>query len=148
MSLFVSIVLSLLAGFAVPLQAGTNAKLGVLLGHPLWATAVSLVVSCIAVMVVMLIFKVPRPNIAALQAGPWWIWCGGIAGVLYITAALILVPRLGALNFIMAVIIGQLTISVIIDYFGLVGLPKQPLNLQKIIGVSVVLAGCLIAVRS
>ncbi|OZY34806.1 hypothetical protein CJF35_22715 [Pseudomonas lundensis] len=148
MSLFVSIVLSLLAGFAVPLQAGTNAKLGVLLGHPLWATAVSLVVSCIAVMVVMLIFKVPRPNIAVLQAGPWWIWFGGIAGVLYITAALILVPRLGTLNFIMAVIIGQLTISIMIDYFGLVGLPKQPLNLQKIIGVSVVLAGFLIAVRS
>lgn len=148
MSLLVSIALSLLAGFAVPLQAGTNAKLGVLLGHPLWATAFSLVVSCIAVMVVMLIFKVPRPTIGALQEGPWWIWFGGIAGVLYITAALILVPKLGALNFIMAVIIGQLTISVIIDYFGLVGLPKQPLNVQKMIGISVVLAGFLIAVRS
>ena len=48
----------------------------------------------------------------------------------------------------MAVIIGQLTISVIIDYFGLVGLPKQPLNVQKMIGISVVLAGFLIAVRS
>ena len=148
MSLFVSIVLSLLAGFAVPLQAGTNAKLGVLLGHPLWATAVSLLVSGVAIMLVMLIFKVPRPNLTALQDGPWWIWFGGVAGVLYITAALILVPRLGALNFIMAVIVGQLTISLLIDYFGLVGLPKQEINVQKIIGVSVVLAGFLIAVRS
>ena len=148
MSLLVSIDLSLLAGFAVPLQAGTNAKLGVLLFLSLCSMVVSLVVSCSAVMVVMLIFKVPRPTIGALQEGPWWIWFGGIAGVLYITAALILVPKLGALNFIMAVIIGQLTISVIIDYFGLVGLPKQPLNVQKMIGISVVLAGFLIAVRS
>ena len=45
MALFVSILLSLLAGFAVPLQAGTNARLGTLLGHPLWATGVSLLVS-------------------------------------------------------------------------------------------------------
>lgn len=148
MSLLISIALSVLAGFAVPLQAGSNAKLGVLLGHPLWATAISLIVSGVAISAVMLILKVPRPHIAALQAGPWWIWLGGIAGVFYITAALILVPRLGALNFIMAVIVGQLMVSIAIDYFGLVGLPKQPINLQKILGVAVVLTGFLIAVRS
>ena len=147
MPLFVVIALSLFAGFAVPLQAGSNARLGVVLGHPFWATVISLLVSGVAIALVMLIVKVPRPNLSALISGPWWIWLGGLAGVFYITVALITVPRLGALNFIMAVVVGQLIISLVIDYFGLLGLPKNSPSLQKILGVSVVLAGFVIASR-
>ncbi|WP_397454696.1 DMT family transporter [Pseudomonas versuta] len=147
MPLFVAIALSLLAGAAVPLQAASNARLGVTLGHPFWATVISLLVSSVAIALVMLIVKVPRPNLGALLSAPWWIWLGGLAGVFYITVALISVPRLGALNFIMAVVLGQLIISLVIDYFGLLGLPKNTPGLQKILGVSVVLAGFVIASR-
>ena len=147
MSLIISVVLSLLAGFAVPLQAGSNARLGTLLGHPLWATVVSLTISLLAVCVVILVFKVQRPHLAALQSGPWWIWLGGLAGVFYITVALTTIPRLGAMNFMMAVIAGQLVISILIDYFGWVGLPRQALSFQKLLGAGVVLVGFLIAVR-
>jgi transporter family-2 protein len=147
MTILSFILLSLLAGFAVPLQAGTNAKLGSLLGHPLWATAVSLFVSSLVLLIVMILVKAPRPNVAQLQEGPWWIWMGGVAGVFYITIALLMAPRLGALNFITAVLIGQLTISIVIDYFGLVGFPRQPINIQKIIGVLIVIGGSIIAAR-
>ncbi|MDD1146931.1 DMT family transporter [Pseudomonas sp. TNT2022 ID357] len=147
MALFVSILLSLLAGFAVPLQAGTNARLGTLLGHPLWATGVSLLVSLLVLGVLLLFIKVPKPNLMTALQGPWWIWMGGLAGVLYITVALLMAPRLGALNFIMVVIIGQLLISLIIDYFGLVGLPRKDISLQKLIGVLVVIGGFVITIR-
>ena len=147
MPFLIAITLSLFAGFAVPLQAGSNARLGVLLGHPFWATVISLLISGVAIALVMLVVKVPRPNLGALMGGPWWIWLGGLAGVFYITVALMVVPRLGALNFIMAVGVGQLIISLIIDYFGLLGLPRHTPSMQKIIGVSVVLAGFVIASR-
>jgi len=148
MTLLYFILLSLFAGFAVPLQAGTNAKLGNLLGHPLWATAVSLSVSLVVLIVVIIAVKAPRPNLAAVQDGPWWIWMGGVAGVFYITVALLMAPRLGALNFIMAVLIGQLIVSIAIDYFGLLGFPKQSLNINKLVGVLVVIGGFLITTRT
>lgn len=147
MPFLIAIVLSLLAGAAVPLQAGSNARLGVLLGHPFWATAISLCVSGAAIAVVMLLIKVPRPNGTALLGAPWWVWLGGLAGVFYITVALMIVPRLGALNFIMAVVVGQLLISLLMDYFGLLGMPRHTPSLQKLIGVSVVLAGFFITSR-
>lgn len=147
MPFLIAIVLSLLAGAAVPLQAGSNARLGVLLGHPFWATAISLCVSDAAIAVVMLLIKVPRPNGTALLGAPWWVWLGGLAGVFYITVALMIVPRLGALNFIMAVVVGQLLISLLMDYFGLLGMPRHTPSLQKLIGVSVVLAGFFITSR-
>ena len=59
------------------------------------------------------------------------IWLGGLAGGVYITVALISVPRPGALSFIMAVVPGQLIISLVIDYFGLPGLPKNIPGLTK-----------------
>lgn len=148
MALLPFILLSLFAGFAVPLQAGTNAKLGDLLGNPLWATAVSLLVSQLVLIVVIIAVKAPRPDLAAVQNGPWWIWMGGVAGVFYITVALFMAPRLGALNFIMAVLVGQLIVSILIDYFGLLGFPRQPINFNKLIGVIVVIGGFLITTRT
>ncbi|NBF12362.1 DMT family transporter [Pseudomonas sp. Fl4BN1] len=148
MTFLLSILLSFLAGFAVPLQAGANSKLGNLLGHPLWATGISLVVSIISLTTIMLFTKAPHPNLTAAYEGPWWIWLGGIAGVLYISISLLMTPRLGALNFIMAVIIGQLTISLLIDYFGLMGLPRKTINVQKTIGLLVVVTGFIITTRS
>ena len=148
MTLLPFILLSLFAGFAVPLQAGTNAKLGNLLGHPLWATAVSLLVSLAVLILIIIVTKAPRPNLAAIQEGPWWIWMGGVAGVFYITVALLMAPRLGALNFIMAVLVGQLVVSIAIDYFGLMGFPKQSLNINKVVGAVVVIGGFLIITRT
>ncbi|OPA97253.1 hypothetical protein BFW88_04445 [Pseudomonas fluorescens] len=148
MTLLPFILLSLFAGFAVPLQAGTNAKLGNLLGHPLWATAVSLLVSLAVLILIIIVTKAPRPNLAAVQEGPWWIWMGGVAGVFYITVALLMAPRLGALNFIMAVLVGQLVVSIAIDYFGLMGFPRQSLNINKVVGAVVVIGGFLITTRT
>ena len=148
MTLLTFILLSFSAGFAVPLQAGTNARLGNLMGHPLWATAVSLLVSLVVLVVVIIVVKAPRPDLVAVREGPWWIWMGGVAGVFYITTALLMAPRLGAINFIMAALIGQLVVSIVIDYFGLLGFPKQPLNINKLVGISVVIGGFLITTRT
>ena len=60
MPFFIAIALSLLAGAAVPMQAGSNARLGAVLGHPFWATVISLMVSGAAIALVMLLVKVPR----------------------------------------------------------------------------------------
>ncbi|WPC05425.1 DMT family transporter [Pseudomonas benzenivorans] len=148
MSMIIPLLISLLAGMAVPLQAGTNSQLAAVAGHPFWATTISLVVSMLAIAVVMLVLKMPRPNMADLQAAPWWAWLGGVAGVFYITVALFMAPRLGAVTFIMSVIVGQLLVSLIIDYFGLVGLPRQEISMQKLVGVLIVIVGFSVTVNT
>ena len=72
------LVIALLAGAAVPFQAGSNAALGRLLGHPLWATLVSLAVSVLMVIPALLVMRAPLPQVAALasseerRAGKAW----------------------------------------------------------------------------
>ena len=138
------LVIALLAGAAVPFQAGSNAALGRLLGHPLWATLVSLGVSVLMVIPALLVMRAPMPQVAALAQAPWWAWFGGVAGVAYITAALMLTPRLGAAGFIVCVIAGQVVSSLLIDQWGLMGLAQRPVNGIRLAGVGLIVLGMLV----
>ncbi|MFV3318486.1 DMT family transporter [Pseudomonas sp. NY15374] len=138
------LLIALLAGAAVPFQAGSNAALGRLLGHPLWAAGVSLLVSLMMLVPALLLMRAPIPQLQNLAQAPWWAWLGGVAGVIYITAALVLTPRLGAAGFIVCVIAGQVLSSLLIDQFGLMGLPEKPVNLPRLLGVAMIVGGMLV----
>lgn len=136
-------IAALAAGALVPFQAGSNAALGRALGHPLWATVASLLVSLLVVLPVILVMRPPMPLFHQLGSLPLWAWFGGVAGVIFITSALILTPRLGATSFIVCVIAGQMLTSLLIDHFGLMGLPVKEANLGRIGGVLLIFAGTL-----
>lgn len=136
-------IAALIAGALVPFQAGSNAVLGRALGHPLWATGASLFISMIVLLPVLLVMRAPAPTLHQATSLPLWAWFGGIAGVIYISAALILTPKLGATSFIVCVIAGQLIASLLIDHFGLMGLPVKTANIGRIGGVLLIFAGML-----
>ena len=92
----------------------------------------------------MLALRVSGPSIASLADQPKWIWIGGVVGVIYITAALLLAPKLGAASFMTAVIAGQILASLAVDYFGLVGFEAKPLTALCLIGAAAVVAGVLV----
>ncbi|VVM74702.1 hypothetical protein PS631_02001 [Pseudomonas fluorescens] len=144
LSVLLPMLIALLAGAAVPFQAGSNAVLGRLLGHPLWAAGVSLLVSLMLLIPALLVLRAPLPQLQNLTQAPWWAWLGGLAGVLYITAALILTPRLGAAGFIVCVIAGQVLSSLLIDQWGLMGLPEKPVNSLRLAGVGMIVLGMLL----
>lgn len=136
-------IIALVAGALVPFQAASNAELGRALGHPLWATVVSLFVSVLIAIPVILAMRVPMPILNQLGQLPIWAWFGGIAGVIYITSALILVPRLVATPFIVCVIAVQILISLILDQYGLMNLPIKEINAGHLVGVAFVLLGMI-----
>ncbi|WP_027051304.1 DMT family transporter [Mesorhizobium erdmanii] len=143
-SSFSFLVAALLAGGVVPFQAGANAMLGRLLGHPLWATLISLGVSAVLIVPVMIAFRLPVPSVEMALKGPWWVWIGGAAGVVYITAALLLAPRLGAASFIVAVIAGQMAASLLIDHFALMGFAHRPATTARLAGLALIIGGLVV----
>jgi len=118
--------------------------LGRALGHPLWGTLSSLSVSVLVTLPLLLLMRAPSPNVGAAVQGPWWWWMGGVAGVLYVTAALMLTPRIGAANYIVCVIAGQMLASLALDYFGLLGLPARPVGVARLAGVGLILLGMVL----
>jgi transporter family-2 protein len=54
-------------------------------------------------------------KVVPLPAGPWWMYTGGVLGVIYIAMASMIVQHLGVLTFTLFSVGGQLVGSLLID---------------------------------
>ncbi|MGY2225549.1 DMT family transporter [Pseudomonas gingeri] len=135
------LALAALAGAVVPFQSAVNANLGRGLGHPLWATLVSLLVSMAVLLPTMLALRLPFPDLEFAARAPAWIWLGGLFGVCFVALAVLLVPRLGTGGFIALALAGQVAASLLLDHFGLFGLQARPLDTLRLIGAALLIAG-------
>lgn len=137
----------ILAGGATALQAPTNARLASAVSSPVNAAFISFAVGTL-VLGLAAAFLHTRPDMAATRALPWYAWLGGVYGACFVVAAAWGVPRLGVAMTITLMVGGQLLISLALDHFGVLGVPRQPLNLGRVAGVALVLAGVLLVRRS
>jgi transporter family-2 protein len=69
------------------------------------------------------------------------LWIGGLLGAFFVTVALFVVPKVGAAVMIASVITGQMTAALIIDHIGLLGIPKNPIDLYRIGGLAFLAVG-------
>ncbi len=139
---------ALLAGMLLPMQAGINAQLAKQLGHPLLAATGSFSLGTLALALFTILSNLPVPTVARLVHIPWYLWLGGLLGVIYLTATIILAPLLGAATMIGLIITGQMLAAIALDHFGLVGFPVHSLSLWRIIGAILLLIGVVIVQRT
>ena len=132
--------ISLLAGGSLALQAGANTQLAKATGNPFAATLLQLAVAT----VVLLVVALPTGSLVALAnlAGvPWWHAVGGTASAFFVVSTILLFPRLGAVVSVGLIIAGQMLASLILDGFGLFGVPEASFGASTLIGTFAVLGG-------
>ena len=77
----------------------------------------------------------------------WYMFLSGSFGVvLYLTLNQTM-PRLGATTALALIIIGQLTMGIIIDHFGLFGVSVRPVDLMRLAGAGLLIAGGYLIIR-
>lgn len=135
-----------LGGAATALQAPTNAKMMTAVGSPVNAAFVSFAVGTAALGILAVVLQT-KPDLAAARGLPWYCWVGGLYGAIFVVAAAWGVPRLGVATTIILMVAGQLLLSVVLDHFGALGMPKQPISWGRVAGVAMVLAGVLMVRR-
>jgi transporter family-2 protein len=135
------LLMALLAGISVPTQAGINAQLGLWTRSPVLAAAISFAVGTLTLILYTLVTRIPMPNLASAGNHPWWVWIGGALGAFFVTATIILVPKLGATTMVTLVLAGQMFASLLLDHFGGLGYPVHPISLGRIAGVLLVCGG-------
>lgn len=134
------------AGSLSTLQAGVNSQLRTYVG-PLWAVCISLTVSVVLTFIVLLCARQPMPDRAIFATIPPIAWIGGIFGIIFVLAGVVLAPKLGAIPYTAALIAGQIICSLILDQFGIVGFAKHTLNWQRFLGIMLLAAGVLLIRR-
>ncbi|MDN4546818.1 MULTISPECIES: DMT family transporter [unclassified Pseudomonas] len=138
------LLLAAFAGAVVPFQSAINVNLGRGLGHPLWATLASLMVSILVLLPIILALRLPLPSLTFISKAPLWMWAGGAFGVCFISLALVLLPKLGASGFMALALAGQVVASMLLDHFGWFGLVERHLTLPKVLGALLLIAGVVL----
>ena len=131
---YIFLLLALCVGGLLPVQGSLNAHLGKGLNHPLQATFVSFFGAIIVLLLLLLALNPPLPSVSQLKSTPAVYYTGGIYGVIFVTTILMLTPRIGIANTLVATIVGQLIVSVIMDHFGVFGLVRHPVNGYRLMG--------------
>lgn len=140
-----SMGLAVFIGMLLPLQALINAALGRSTFGPVFAALVSFAVGTLVLLVWWGTMR-PSFEVAALARVPWWAWTGGAIGAIYVAAATLLVPRMGAAPLICLVVFGQLAGSLVLDHYGVLH-ARQPIDPLRVIGALLVIVGALLVVR-
>ena len=142
----VAVVLTAFAGGLVAMQAPINANLGRTIGS-LPAASVSFGIGLVALVAITLLAGGGFGRIGEAGNLQWYYLIGGLLGAVYVTTVLITVRTLGAGAVTAATIAGQLTLSVILDRLGILGLEKQGLTASRVAGVALLAAGTFLVVR-
>jgi bacterial/archaeal transporter family-2 protein len=141
------LLLALAAGVLLPVQAGLNAQLRSALGSPIAAAFISFLVGTISLTAATVLFRVSLPVGRAWAVTHALQWSGGMIGALYVLAAVVLAPKLGAGTLVAAVVAGQMITSLLLDHYGLIGFPVHPLSPARFLGAALVIVGVVLIQR-
>ena len=141
------VLLVLLAGGMIALQAPTNAMLAKAGGSPVLAALISFAVGTLALFCAWLASG-HRPGTKAFADLPAYAWIGGVYGAIYVAVAAYAAPRIGLAALITIGIAGQVAMALLLDHVGALGLPRDPITFGRIAGVLLVIAGVVLVRRT
>lgn len=142
----VALTLTAAAAGLVAAQAPINGKLGEAAGA-LPAAVFSFVSGSVVLVVLSLVLGKGLGGLTGTDL-PWYYFLGGVLGAIYVTSVILTVGHLGAGGIAAATIAGQLTASVALDHFGVLGLDEQPVSAARIAGVALLATGTYLVVAN
>lgn len=141
------IVLVLLAGALLPVQAGMNTRMGRVLDSPAWASLVSFGVGLVAM---VLYVGVTRQGLATAALGqvPGYSWIAGALGAFYVTTVVIAFPKLGAPLTFGLIVAGQLMMSLLLEHFDVLVHARHAITWQRLLGLLLIVGGVVLIRRA
>jgi bacterial/archaeal transporter family-2 protein len=142
----VAIPFLLLVGALLAVQAGANVQLSAALAHPAGASALQLCVGA-ALLIALAAVLGGLGALGTLDEVAAWHLVGGLGSAVYITAGILLFPRLGAVVTVGLFIAGQMIASLALDAAGALGVAREPLGPAAAVGAVAVMAGAALIAR-
>lgn len=135
-----ALLIALISGIAMAMQGALNSSLSKKIG--LWeATFIVHLIATLILILVLFIFRMGKGDFNQMRQVPWYIYLGGLLGVIITYTVVISIPRLGAAVATTAIIVGQVSAACLIDHFGLFGLKQLDFVWTKAVGILLLAAG-------
>ena len=137
----IALLLGAGAGALIPFQTAINSRLAGRLGAIFPASLISFAVGTVGLGLLVLVTGTPMPWQATAIGQPWWIWIGGVCGLIFLTMNIVLMPRIGASATVVLPLVGQVLGGLVVDMTGAFDTAVRPLSLLRAFGAVLVIAG-------
>ena len=135
-------LIAVLSGCLSASITGAYAQLSSIVGNPVQATTVAFFVATVALLLFCTCLgKTQLVGKAFSREYPWWMWAGGLCGAIIVFGNAWLVPKVGVGVFTMALLVGQLGLSMLMEHRGWLGAPRKRVSWLQIVGILLMLAG-------
>jgi transporter family-2 protein len=134
------LLLLFLSGFGLSIQGSINGILGKTTGA-IQAAFISFLVGILSLFTVLLF--IGKGNLFTVWNVPKWQLIGGVLGAIYVTVLAIAVPKIGIGLSVVSVVIGQILMSMVVDHYGWFNSTQVLFNYQRLIGVTLLIAGLI-----
>ena len=142
-SLYVVVLIGLLGGVAVALQASLagifTEKIGVI-GNGLFVFGGGFLFA------LMILLFVGGGQIRAWRRVPWYVYLAGPLGIVIISSIGYAIPRIGLGSTLTLIVVTQLIVGVVLDHFGWLTMPR-PVDVQRLIGIAILFLGTWVVLR-
>lgn len=138
-------LMTLLVGALMPVQAILNSKLGRQIGGPLMGSLMSFAIGLVFLLALNLATNATAVGqLRPANTSPWWIWLGGLLGAVFVGFITWVNQKQGIALTFSLVVSGQLLVSLFIDHYGMFGSAIRTITLEKILGVALIIGGMLL----
>lgn len=137
-----SIILGLICGVGMPMQTSINTKLGENLKSTYLSSATTFLVGAVGASIIMMLFMggIHIPFDILIKE-PLWIWTGGLCGTFIVILSITSLPKLGSIETMVMLVLGQIIIGLAVDNFGWFYQEVIHLTLWRFLGSALVLGG-------
>jgi len=132
-----------LAGVLVGVQRALNGQINEFSGDSYTTSLLNFITGTSFLLIFITVLMIlGRNEMQPLPSGPWWIYTGGIIGVIYIAFTALIVQHLGVLTFTLYSVGGQLIGSLLLDLY----LPSEGISISwyLITGIAITYVGVVV----
>ena len=138
-----ALLLALIAGALVGVQRALNGQINEHSQNSYTTSLLNFITgTSFLILFIIILIALGRVELQPLPVGPWWIYTGGVIGVMYIAATSLIVQHLGVLTFTLFSVGGQLIASLLLDIYS----PTQGVSVSwyLVSGIAMTYIGVLV----
>ena len=138
-------LIAAISGIAMAIQGTLNSSLSQKTSL-LSATLAVHIIGTLVALIAALAWRTPLLKYHWISV-PWYLYLGGILSVLIVGLVAVSIPKVGVCNATTAIIIGQVSMAVLIDHFGWLGMNRLPWTPWQLVGIALFAAGAKLLFR-
>ncbi len=128
-------------------QGSINSQLGGFLKSPFQAAFINFFVGTLVLLAINIMAKTELPARESIRAIPLYLFIGGAMGAIYVSSAIILIPKIGVATMLGASIGGQMIVASIIDHYGMFNVSIHAISPGRIFGIILLIIGVVLIQR-